>query len=127
MPIRFTYTGIEVKDLEESVKFYTQILKMKLSDRHKIPETGGEVAILQSEGSSQYLELNYYPQRSGKYVPGDGLDHLAFEVEDVEAEMKRLNRLGYRTMRRVERRAKFIVGFIEDPNGLWLELYTPRR
>lgn len=127
MPIRFTYTGIEVKDLEESLKFYTQILKMKLLDRHKIPETGGEVAALQSEGSNQFLELNYYPRRPKKYVPGDGLDHLAFEVDNVLAEMRRLNRLGYRTKRSVEQRAKFVVGFVEDPNGLWLELYTPRR
>jgi hypothetical protein len=40
--------------------------------------------------------------------------------------MKRLNRLGYRTVRKAERRTKYIVGFVEDPNGIWLEIYHPR-
>jgi lactoylglutathione lyase len=125
--MRFAYTGIEVKDMDESLKFYTDVMRMKLLDRHAIPETGGEVATLQSEGSTQYLELNHYPARKEPYVPGDGLDHLAFEVDDVAAELQRLDGLGYRTMRPLERRAKFIVGFAADPNGIWLELYTPRR
>ncbi|MGH7751395.1 MAG: VOC family protein, partial [Gemmatimonadales bacterium] len=127
MPIRFTYSGIEVRDMERSLKFYADVMGMRLLDRHPIPETGGEVATLQSEGAQQYLELNHYPHRREKYVPGDGLDHLAFEVDDVAAELKRLNALGFRTMRPLEQRAKFIVGFAEDPDGLWIELYTPRR
>jgi lactoylglutathione lyase len=124
---KFTYTGIEVRDMDESIEFYSKVMKMKLLDRHKIPETGGEVAALQSEGSTQFLELNYYPGHSRKYLPGDALDHLAFEVGNVDMEMKRLSRLGYKTARAVERRAKFIVGFIEDPNGIWLEIYQPRE
>jgi catechol 2,3-dioxygenase-like lactoylglutathione lyase family enzyme len=100
---------------------------MKPLDRHRIPETGGEVAALQSEGSTQFLELNHYPGHSRKYLPGDALDHLAFEVEDVGKEIKRLNTLGYKTTRAVERRAKYIVGFVEDPNGIWLEIYQPRK
>ena len=127
MMVKFTYTGIEVRDMNESIKFYTKAMKMRLLDRHKIPETGGEVAALQSEGSTQFLELNYYPDRTRRYLLGDALDHLAFEVEDVEMEMKRLNRLGFKTARTLEKRAKFIVGFIEDPNGIWLEIYQPRR
>jgi lactoylglutathione lyase len=124
--MKFTYTGIEVRNMDESIKFYTQVMKMKLLDRHKIPETGGEVAALQSEGSGQFLELNAYPGRAKKYSGGDALDHLAFEVGSVDGEMKRLNKLGYKTARALESRAKFIVGFVEDPNGIWLELYQPR-
>jgi lactoylglutathione lyase len=123
--MKFTYTGIEVRDMDESIQFYTEVMKMKLLDRHGIPETGGEVAALQSEGSGQFLELNHYPRRA-KYAAGDALDHLAFEVESVDGEMKRLERLGYRAARAMEKRAKFIVGYVKDPNGIWLELYQPR-
>jgi len=42
--MKLTYTGIEVRDMDESVKFYSKVMKMKLLDRHRIPETGGEVA-----------------------------------------------------------------------------------
>ena len=123
--MKFTYTGIEVRDMDESIEFYTKIMKMKLLDRHGIPETGGEVAALQSEGSQQYLELNHYPDQP-KYSPGDALDHLAFEVKSVEGEMKRLERLGHKTTRALEKRTRFIIGFVADPNGIWLELYQPR-
>lgn len=123
--LKFTYTGIEVRDMDESISFYTEVMKMKLLDCHRIPETGGEVAALQSEGSNQFLELNYYPGHARKYAIGDALDHLAFEVDNVDKEMKRLKRLGCKTARALEKRAKFIVGFVEDPNGIWLELYQP--
>jgi len=121
----FAYTGIEVKDMDESIQFYTKVMGMKLLDRHPIPETGGEVAGLRSEGSQQLLELNHYPQRSG-YAGGDALDHLAFEVKDVGVEMDRLARLGCPVASPLEKRARFNVGFVMDPNGIWLELFQPR-
>lgn len=40
----FAYTGIEVRDLERSIKFYTENLGMKLLRRSKIAETNGEIA-----------------------------------------------------------------------------------
>jgi len=124
--VKFTYTGIEVRNMDESIRFYTEVMKMRLLDRHTIPETDGEVAALQSDGSNQILELNHYPSHAKKYLIGDALDHLAFEVNSVDSEMERLNRLGYKTRRALEKRAKFVVGFVEDPNGIWLELYQPR-
>jgi lactoylglutathione lyase len=125
--LKFFYTGIEVKDMNESIRFYTEVMGMRLLDRHMIPETGGEVAALQSEGSNQFLELNSYPDHAGAYAVGDSLDHLAFEVDSVDSEIKRLNSLGYKTTRPIETRAKFVVGFVEDPNGIWLELFHPRQ
>jgi lactoylglutathione lyase len=125
--LKFSYTGIEVKDMNESIRFYTEVIGMRLLDRHRIPETGGEVAALQSGGSNQFLELNYYPGSIREYAAGDSLDHLAFEVDSVDGEMKRLNSLGYKIARPRETRTKFIVGFVEDPNGIWLELFQPRK
>jgi len=52
----FTYTGIRVKDLEESVRFYTGLLGMKEIGRSKIDTTGGEVATLVSEEGGPQLE-----------------------------------------------------------------------
>lgn len=122
--MKFTYTGIEVKDMDASIRFYTEALGMKLLDRHAMPETGGEVAGLQSPGSEQILELNWYPQSS--YRPGSELDHLAFEVEDVPATIDRLLEHGAILARDVEVRSKYVVGFVKDPNGIWIELYLPR-
>ncbi len=45
---KFDYTGIGVRDLDRSVKFYTEKLGMELVGRHKINETNGEIADLKS-------------------------------------------------------------------------------
>lgn len=123
--MRFSYSGIEVKNMDESIKFYTELLGMKLLDRHGIPESGGEVAALKSEGSDQLLELNWYPK--SEYREGSELDHLAFEADDAGAEVERLKGLGITEARPLEVRAKYVVGFVKDPNGIWLEIYNPRK
>ena len=123
--MRFVYAGIEVKDLDQSIKFYTEGLGMELLDRHPIPATGGEVAGLKSKDSAQLLELNWYPK--AEYQEGSELDHLAFEVDDVEREMERLIGLGATRARPAEVRSKYVVGFVKDSNGIWIELFKERR
>ena len=123
--VQFAYTGIEVRDMDKSIQFYREPFGMELLDRHPIPETGGEVAALKSRDAPQLLELNWYAK--SRYRAGSELDHLAFEVGDVRKEVRRLRDLGAELARPVEVRAKFIVGFVKDPNGIWLELFEPRK
>ncbi len=80
--MRYTYTGIEVRDLDRSIAFYRDVLGMEYLGRHEIEATGGEVAALRSKGAEHVLELNWYP--NSRYREGSELDHLAFECEDVE-------------------------------------------
>src|SRR6266480_3561597 len=77
--MKFTYTGIEVKDLDKSIAFYRDVVGMEYLGRGKIEATGGEVAALKSAGSEHTLELNWYPD--SRYRGGNELDHLAFEGE----------------------------------------------
>jgi len=124
--MKFTYTGVEVRDLDRAIKFYTEGLGMELLDRHEIHATKGEVAALKSKESEQILELNWYPRR--RYTSGSELDHLAFDVgdADVDAEIERLVTSGATRARPTEVREKYIVGFAKDPDGVWLELYKAR-
>src|SRR3989442_15381248 len=82
----FRYTGIRVRDLDRSIAFYTKVLGMQMTWRMRIRETGGAIAVLKSPRGSQRLELNWYPPpgRYRVYRQGDELDHLAFEVPDVD-------------------------------------------
>jgi len=123
--VKFAYTGIEVKDMNRSIKFYTEALRMEMLDRHLIRETGGEVAALKSKDSPQLLELNWYPE--SRYHEGSELDHLAFEVEDVNDQIGKLTKMGAQVARETEVRSKYIVGFLKDPNGIWLELFQARK
>src|SRR6266702_3228996 len=122
--MRYTYTGIEVRDLDRSIAFYRDVLGMDYLGRHTIEATGAEVAALRSKGSEHVLELNWYPNAT--YREGSELDHLAFECEDVERETRRLLGAGATLARPVEVRPKYVVAFVKDPDGIWLELYQAR-
>ena len=44
MKAKLTYTGLRVKDLEESIEFYTKVLGMKVIERGEVKEAEGKTA-----------------------------------------------------------------------------------
>jgi lactoylglutathione lyase len=127
MRVAFGYTGIRVKDLEESVKFYTGVLGMKEVDRFTQESTLGKVVLLAMEGSGHQLELNYYPPGNRfdvKYDVGEGLDHLGFEVKDLDAVLAEAKRAGY-PAHLVMKDSTHRWAYIQDPNGIWIEFFVP--
>lgn len=129
MILRFRYTGIRVRDMSESIQFYTEVLGMEVVEPvQPTPPTNGKVAELRSPGSAQLLELNWYDPGSRFGLPysnGEDLDHLAFECEDVEKVVRELESKGA-TVRVRSREIGSAEGwkeaFVEDPNGIWIEL-----
>lgn len=124
MKIKFVYAGIRVKDLKKSVDFYTKVLGMKVLGKVEIPAAKGVVVNIASENEGFNLELNYYKKDSKfntKYEPGEGLDHLAFQVEDLDAFLKTAKEKGYPTVAEI-RTEKSRWAYIEDPNGIWIEI-----
>lgn len=126
---RFTYTGIRVKNMEESLKFYTDVLGMIIAEPlQKMTPTKGSVVTLKSPSSGQVLELNHYEEDSpfnSAYVNGEDLDHIAFDVQDLEGAVKELKRRGVDVV--VEPYAigseiGWTEAYIKDPNGIWIEL-----
>ncbi len=115
--------------MEESLKFYTGILGMVIVEPlQKTTPTKGSVVTLKSPNSQQLLELNHYEDLSpfnSHYVNGEDLDHVAFDVQDLEASVKELKRKGIEVV--VEPyQIGFDVGwkeaYVKDPNGIWIEL-----
>jgi lactoylglutathione lyase len=125
MKSKFTYVGIRVTDLQKSINFYTKILGMKVTGRSKIKQTLGETVGLQSEKDGFVLELNYYEKSSPyytKYNPGDGLDHLAFKVDDLTKALEEARKAGHQTVLEMKADGSRWV-YIEDPDGIWIELF----
>jgi len=124
MKARFRYVGIRVKDLDRSVDFYTRLLGMKVKQRLKIKETKGEIVDLVSEDERFTLELNRYEKDSPHnttYIVGEGLDHLAFDVDDLDKAIEELKTAGHRVILEVKTE-KSRWAYVEDPNGIWIEL-----
>src|SRR5207249_2492255 len=88
--MKLLYAGIRVRDLETSIRFYRKVMGMKISRRGTMSH-GGVWVELQSAGSPQRLELNWYPPGSKFHTPyrrGEELDHLAFRVTHVAVRME---------------------------------------
>lgn len=125
MKSKFTYVGIRVTDLERSIDFYARMLGMKVTGRGKIEQTKGETVGLQSEKDGFILELNYYEKNSPyntKYAVGEGLDHLAFKVDDLDKALEEARKAGHRTILEMKANGGRWA-YIEDPDGIWIELF----
>jgi lactoylglutathione lyase len=124
MKARFAYVGIRVKDLRRSIDFYTKLLGMRVTGRFRIKETKGEVVNLVSRDRRFTLELNHYAKNSPhntRYVTGEGLDHLAFRVGDLDKALEEARLAGYPTILEV-RTKKSRWAYVKDPDGIWIEL-----
>jgi lactoylglutathione lyase len=125
MKSKFTYVGIRVTNLQRSIDFYTKILGMKVAGRSKIHQTRGETVGLESEKGGFTLELNYYEEASPyntKYSAGEGLDHLAFKVDDLDKALEEARLAGHRTILDMKAEGGRWA-YIEDPDGIWIELF----
>ena len=71
------------------------------------------------------LELNWYPKGSRHDVPytaGEGLDHIAFCVGNIDDSFKELVAKGAGTTD-FGPRAGTTYCYVKDPDGNWIELY----
>ena len=123
---RFIYTGIRVRNMDESIRFYTEVLGMEIAEKRERTEpTKGEVVTLKSPHSTQLLELNFYEKDSPfcfPYVNGEDLDHLAFDVENLESVVSDLRSKGVEIIVEPYSIGRWSEAFIKDPNGIWIEL-----
>jgi len=126
MNTKFTYIGIRVTNLQRSIDFYTKLLGMKIAGRGKVEQTKGETVALESEKGGFILELNHYEKGSPyatKYTVGDGLDHLAFKVDDLDEALEEAKSAGHRAILQMKANGGRWA-YIEDPDGIWIELFS---
>ena len=126
MKAKFTYVGIRVTNVQKSIDFYTKLLGMKVTSRGKIEQTKGETIGLQSEEGGFILELNYYEKDSPYNTPysaGEGLDHLAFKVDNLDKALEEARKAGHRVILEMKANGGRWA-YIEDPDGNWIELFA---
>ena len=120
MKTKLVYVGIRVKDLERAIDFYTKLLGMKVVSRYKIEQTQGEIVNLESEKGGFTLELNYYEKGSPydtEYLVGEGLDHLAFNVDNLDKALEEARLAGHPTTLEIKS-GNIRWAYIKDPNGI---------
>ncbi len=127
-----SYFGIRVMDMARSLKFYTELFGLtQVAKGDNSEYGGGNYVLLRDKRSGQKLELNWYPRGSPYDVPyaaGEGLDHIAFKVEDVDETLRALAAQDVEVMAIAPSLAQppgagFRVAYVKDPDGNWIELY----
>lgn len=117
----FRYTGVEVRDLERSLRFYRGLGFRELA--RGTMGHGGIWVHLRLPRQVPRLELNWYPRASRfarRYRRGSELDHFGFRVDDPEAWARKAVRLGGKLVARVNEAHEWLV-YVSDPDGIWLE------
>jgi lactoylglutathione lyase len=122
-----SYSGIRVQNLERSLKFYTELFGLKEVARGDNRRFGaGLYVLLRDSRSGQKLELNWYPEGSTHatpYIPGEGLDHVAFVVDDVNAAYDELLAKGAGPTTMDPSHTGGWYAYVKDPDGNWIEIY----
>ncbi len=123
--MRVLHTMIRVGDLDRSIKFYTDVLGMKLLRRKDYPDGKFTLAFVGYGPETEHavVELTYN-WGTGKYNLGNGFGHIALEVEDVYAACAEIKKRGGKVTREAGpmKHGSTVIAFVEDPAGYKIEL-----
>jgi lactoylglutathione lyase len=118
---KLLHTRYRVNDLERTVKFYRDVLGLDEVKRHKSPR-GSELVFLKAPGSSEEIELCFFPGSESVQVQPD-LTHLAFEVDSLDEFAKHLARQGLKfSDGPTTSSGGSTFAFIDAPEGYEIEL-----
>ncbi|MFZ5508964.1 MAG: lactoylglutathione lyase [Pseudomonadota bacterium] len=128
--MRILHTMLRVGDLERSLKFYTEVLGMRLLRRQDYPDGKFTLAFVgyQDESEGAVLELTYN-WGVDRYDLGTGYGHVAVEVDDAYAACEEIKRRGGVVTREAGpmKHGTTVIAFIQDPDGYKIELIQRKR
>ncbi len=123
------HIGIAVKNLEAANECYAKLLGIQ---PYKTEEVKSENVITSffktGDSKVELLEATSPDSAIAKFIEsrGEGLHHVAFEVEDIRAEIQRLEKEGFRILNPEPKRGadNKLVCFIhpKTANGVLVEL-----
>jgi lactoylglutathione lyase len=118
---KLLHTRMRVNDLERTVKFYQDALDLKIARRSVSPR-GAQIVFLETPNSDEEIEICQLPNSPSVQVQPD-LMHLAFEVEDLAAFAKAVEKKGYKLSDGPTKTSSgSLIGFIDAPEGYEIEL-----
>ncbi|MBY0370788.1 lactoylglutathione lyase [bacterium] len=122
--MKFLHTMVRVGNLERSLRFYTEVLGLKLHRRTDYPDGKFTLAFLGDGGDTEpYLELTHNWE-TPSYELGGAYGHMAFGVSDIYAACEKIAMAGTKITRPPGpmKHGKTVIAFVEDPDGYKIEL-----
>lgn len=123
--MRMLHTMLRVGNLEESLKFYCDVLGMTLLRRKDYPSGEFTLAFVGygDESENTVLELTYN-WGVDRYDLGTAYGHVALGVDDIYATCDEIRNRGGKVVREPGpmKHGSTVIAFVEDPDGYKVEL-----
>ena len=124
--MKFLHTMIRVRDLDESINFYTSFFGMRLLRKKDYPDGRFTLAFVGygDESDNTVLELTHNWDIDTPYELGNGFGHFAVGVEDAYKACEAIKQKGGVVVREAGP-MKFgttVIAFVKDPDGYMIEL-----
>jgi methylmalonyl-CoA/ethylmalonyl-CoA epimerase len=126
---KIEHIGIAVRDLEAANKVYEKLFGIAPYKMETVEGEGVKTSFFQlGESKIELLEASRPDSPIARFIEkkGEGMHHIAFEVKDIHAEMKRLEQEGFTLLNKEPKQGadNKLICFLhpKDCNGVLIEL-----
>jgi len=123
--MRMLHTMFRVGDLDRAVKFYTEVLGMRLLRTSDRPDQKYKLAFVgyDDEEKTAVLELTYN-YGVDRYEMGTAFGHVAIAVPDAYKACEEVKKRGGSVTREAGpvKGGTTVIAFVQDPDGYKIEL-----
>lgn len=131
---KIEHIGIAVKSIEESAKVFDILLNRKAYKQEHVESEGVKTSFYQiGETKIELLEATSAESPIAKFISkkGEGIHHLAFDVEDIDREIQRLSEAGYELIHKSPKSGadNKLIAFLhpKSTNGVLVELCMEKK
>ncbi len=123
------HIGVAVRDIETTIALYSALFGHGHDHREDLNDQNVRTAMFAAGPSSvELLQATSADSAIAKFIEkrGEGMHHISFVVDDVRAELRRLEAAGFQLIDREPRRGAggFLVAFVhpKSAHGVLIEL-----
>ncbi len=130
---KIEHIGIAVKDIDESNRVFKALFGKRHYKTEDVESEGVKTSFFMvGESKIELLEATTADSPIAKFIEkrGEGIHHIAYDVDDIKAEVKRLKKEGFRILNETPKKGadnKWVV-FLhpKSTNGVLVELCQER-
>ena len=130
--MKIEHIGIAVKDIKAANEIYSRLLGQAPYKEERVESESVTTSFFRTGASKiELLEASDPSSAIAKFIKkrGEGIHHIAFRVDDIKTEMKRLKAEGFRLLNENPKKGadNMLVCFIhpKSANGVLIELCQP--
>ena len=118
------HIAVTVKDMPESIRFYTQALGFRKAFEFRHYITGEPWIVYLNISPGQFIELFYGGTEEQLWNDSViGFNHMCFQVDDIHASVQTVRDAGYQIDSEPKQGVdKNWQAWVKDPNGIRIEL-----